>query len=171
MLKASRNEKSYATALCLQHVGKDPRGAAVGALASAVSVSRASGGELAGWGGGGGRGERSRRRIRESAKTKKGSGLELGEAVTHLEMPSNTVTTANVFKSSDFNCDTNGNQMNESSRMDNMIIDEMPSLCTPVRKVGRPGRKRKHLPITVRFLFHENGFDIRGSEAKRQLLL
>ncbi|KAK7142080.1 hypothetical protein R3I94_011696 [Phoxinus phoxinus] len=73
--------------------------------------------------------------------------MELGEAVTHLEMPSNTVTTASVFKSSDFNCDTNGNQMNESSRMDTMIIDEMPSLCAPVRKVGRPGRKRKHLPV------------------------
>ncbi|XP_039523652.1 DNA (cytosine-5)-methyltransferase 3A isoform X4 [Pimephales promelas] len=62
-------------------------------------------------------------------------------------MPSNTVTSAPVFKSSDFNCDTNGNQMNESSRMDTMIIDEMPSLCAPVRKVGRPGRKRKHLPV------------------------
>lgn len=33
--------------------------------------------------------------------------------------------------------------------MDNMIIDEMPSLCTPVRKVGRPGRKRKHLPVSI----------------------
>ncbi|XP_077096191.1 DNA (cytosine-5)-methyltransferase 3A isoform X8 [Siphateles boraxobius] len=62
-------------------------------------------------------------------------------------MPSNTVTTAPVFKSSDFNCDTNGNQMNESSRMDTMIIDEMPLLSAPVRKVGRPGRKRKHLPV------------------------
>ncbi|XP_056624182.1 DNA (cytosine-5)-methyltransferase 3A isoform X2 [Triplophysa dalaica] len=61
-------------------------------------------------------------------------------------MPSNTVTAAPAFKSSDFNCDTNGNQMNESSRMDTVIIDEMPSLCTPVRKVGRPSRKRKHLP-------------------------
>ncbi|KAI7804830.1 DNA (cytosine-5)-methyltransferase 3A isoform X3 [Triplophysa rosa] len=63
-------------------------------------------------------------------------------------MPSNTVTAAPAFKSSDFNCDTNGNQMNESSRMDTVIIDEMPSLCTPVRKVGRPSRKRKHLPAT-----------------------
>lgn len=62
-------------------------------------------------------------------------------------MPSNTVTAAPAFKSSDFNCDTNGNQMNESSRRDTVIIDEMPSLCTPVRKVGRPGRKRKHLPV------------------------
>ncbi|NP_001315096.1 DNA (cytosine-5)-methyltransferase 3A isoform X1 [Danio rerio] len=63
-------------------------------------------------------------------------------------MPSNTVATAAAaFKSSDFNCDTNGNQMNESS-METMIIDEMPSLCTPVRKVGRPGRKRKHLHVT-----------------------
>lgn len=62
-------------------------------------------------------------------------------------MPSNTVTAAPAFKSSDFNCDTNGNQMNESSRMDTVIIDEVPSLCTPVRKVGRPGRKRKHLPV------------------------
>ncbi|XP_059375215.1 DNA (cytosine-5)-methyltransferase 3A-like isoform X3 [Carassius carassius] len=62
-------------------------------------------------------------------------------------MPSSSVTTAAAFKSSDINCDTNGNQMNESSRMDTMIIDEMPSLCTPVRKVGRPGRKRKNLPV------------------------
>ncbi|XP_052001133.1 DNA (cytosine-5)-methyltransferase 3A isoform X3 [Xyrauchen texanus] len=61
-------------------------------------------------------------------------------------MPSNSVTTSTTFKSSDFNCDMNGSQMNESSRMDTVIIDEMPSLCTPVRKVGRPGRKRKHLP-------------------------
>ncbi|XP_016148329.1 DNA (cytosine-5)-methyltransferase 3A-like isoform X2 [Sinocyclocheilus grahami] len=62
-------------------------------------------------------------------------------------MPSSTVSTAAAFKSSDINCDTNGNQMNESSRMDTVIIDEMPSLCTPVRKVGRPGRKRKNLPV------------------------
>ncbi|XP_042598576.1 DNA (cytosine-5)-methyltransferase 3A isoform X3 [Cyprinus carpio] len=62
-------------------------------------------------------------------------------------MPSNTVTTAAAFKSADFNCDTNGNQMNENSRTDTVIIDEMPSLCTPVRKVGRPGRKRKQLPV------------------------
>uniref|UniRef100_A0A8C2PUD3 DNA (cytosine-5-)-methyltransferase n=1 Tax=Cyprinus carpio TaxID=7962 RepID=A0A8C2PUD3_CYPCA len=62
-------------------------------------------------------------------------------------MPSSTVTSAAAFKSSDINCDTNGNQMNESSRMDTVIIDEMPSLCTPVRKVGRPGRKRKNLPV------------------------
>ncbi|XP_051578531.1 DNA (cytosine-5)-methyltransferase 3A-like isoform X5 [Myxocyprinus asiaticus] len=61
-------------------------------------------------------------------------------------MPSNSVTTSTTFKSSDFNCDTNVSQMNESSRMDTVIIDEMPSLCTPVRKVGRPGRKRKHFP-------------------------
>lgn len=33
--------------------------------------------------------------------------------------------------------------------METMIIDEMPSLCTPVRKVGRPGRKRKHLPVSI----------------------
>lgn len=33
--------------------------------------------------------------------------------------------------------------------MDTVIIDEMPSLCTPVRKVGRPGRKRKHLPVSI----------------------
>ncbi|XP_052437123.1 DNA (cytosine-5)-methyltransferase 3A isoform X5 [Carassius gibelio] len=59
-------------------------------------------------------------------------------------MPSNTVTTAAAFKSSDFNCDTNGNQMNENSRTDTVIIDE---ISTPVRKVGRPGRKRKHLPV------------------------
>ncbi|XDV43468.1 hypothetical protein PO909_011946, partial [Leuciscus waleckii] len=111
-----------------------------------VSVSGASGGELAGWGGGGGRGAKQKEDPGVS-ETIKGSGLELGEAVTHLEMPSNTVTTAPVFKSSDFNCDTNGNQMNESSRMDTMIIDEMPSLCAPVRKVGRPGRKRKHLSV------------------------
>lgn len=33
--------------------------------------------------------------------------------------------------------------------MDTVIIDEMPSLCTPVRKVGRPARKRKHLPVSI----------------------
>lgn len=33
--------------------------------------------------------------------------------------------------------------------MDTMIIDEMPSLCAPVRKVGRPGRKRKHFSVSI----------------------
>ncbi|XP_052009479.1 DNA (cytosine-5)-methyltransferase 3A-like isoform X3 [Xyrauchen texanus] len=84
-------------------------------------------------------------------------------------MPSNSVTTSTAFKSSDFNCDTNGNQMNESSRTDTVIIDEMPSLCTPVRKVGRPGRKRKHLPHKgeelLSFLQSQNG-DVERHENK-----
>ncbi|XP_017549956.1 DNA (cytosine-5)-methyltransferase 3A isoform X1 [Pygocentrus nattereri] len=63
-------------------------------------------------------------------------------------MPSNTVTTATAFKSPSFNCDSSGNLMTESSRLEkDLPAAERPALSTPVRRVGRPGRKRKHLPV------------------------
>ncbi|TRY86969.1 hypothetical protein DNTS_032759 [Danionella cerebrum] len=81
-----------------------------------------------------------------SERNKKGSVRELvEEGDPKRRMPSNPVTTTSttLLKS----CDSKSNQLNMSSRMDTMAIDDTPSLCSPVRKVGRPGRKRKHLPV------------------------
>ncbi|XP_066530457.1 DNA (cytosine-5)-methyltransferase 3A isoform X2 [Hoplias malabaricus] len=63
-------------------------------------------------------------------------------------MPSNSVTTASNFKSSDFNCDSAGNLMTETSRLEKDVAAvERPALSSPVREVGRHSRKRKHLPV------------------------
>uniref|UniRef100_A0A4W4E2P9 DNA (cytosine-5-)-methyltransferase n=1 Tax=Electrophorus electricus TaxID=8005 RepID=A0A4W4E2P9_ELEEL len=60
-------------------------------------------------------------------------------------MPSNTVTTTAAFKSSDFNCDSGGNRMAESPSLGK----EAAADRLAIRKVGRPSRRRKHLPVST----------------------
>ncbi|XP_015204100.1 DNA (cytosine-5)-methyltransferase 3A isoform X7 [Lepisosteus oculatus] len=59
-------------------------------------------------------------------------------------MPSNATATTTTFKSSDFDYDAAANKMSEDQEQDR---GKEPGNSVPLRKVGRPGRKRKQLPV------------------------
>ncbi|KAF7201398.1 DNA (cytosine-5)-methyltransferase 3A isoform X2 [Nothobranchius furzeri] len=63
-------------------------------------------------------------------------------------MPSNTVANTNTtsFKSSDF-ADSPGNRLGESTILDMDLMEEKSALSSASCKAGKPGRKRKQLPV------------------------